>query len=76
MPIVFLLYNTRSYSLMTSGYSTILGKIMPLQYVFQAMLITTYKEANQQQNSYIILPTATINVPTSHVCCCKPSANS
>ena len=76
MPIVYLLYNTRSYSLMTSGYSTILGKIMPLQYVFQAMLITTYKEANQQQNSCILFPTATINVPTSHVCCCKPSANS
>ena len=40
------------------------------------MLITTYKEANQLQNSCISLPTATVPVATPHVQCGKPSVSS
>ena len=67
MQIVFALYNTWSYPLMTWGYPSIFSKTAPLQYNFQVMLITTHKEANQLQNSYISLPTDTIPVATSHI---------
>ena len=64
MQIAFALYSM--YPLTTRGYPNIIGKTMPLQYDFQAMLITTYKEANQLQNSCISLPKATVSVATSH----------
>ena len=48
---------------------------MPLQWDYQAMLITTYKEANQLQSSCISLPTATVHVVTPHMQCGKPSAS-
>ena len=64
---VFVLYNnTRPYPLMTRGYPSIF-KTIPVQYNSEAMLITTYKEANQLQHSCISLPTTTVPVVTSHV---------
>ena len=43
------------------------GMTMPLQWDYQAILITTYKEANQLQSSCISLPTATVPAVMPHV---------
>ena len=66
-----MLYNTPSYPLTTQGYPSIFSKTMPLQWDFQAMLITTYKEANQLQHSCILLPTATVPVASYTYCTCS-----
>ena len=63
----YALYNTRSYPLTTREYPRMFSMIIPLQQDYQAMLITTYKEANQLQSSCISLPTATVPVVTPHV---------
>ena len=61
------LYYTRSYPLTTQEYPRMFCMTTPLQYDYQAILITTYKEANQLQSSCISLPTATVPVVTPHV---------
>ena len=42
------MYNTLSYPLMTRGCPRIFGMTTPLQWDFQAMLITIYEEAAKQ----------------------------
>ena len=61
------LYNTQSYPLMTREYHRMFRMTTPLQLDYQAMPITTYKEANQLQSSCISLPTATVPVVTPHM---------
>ena len=41
----YVLYNTQSYPLTTREYPRMFGMTTPLQYDYQAMFITTYKEA-------------------------------
>ena len=52
---------------MTREYPRMFGMTTALQSNYQAILITTYKEANQLQSSCISLPTATVPVVTPHV---------
>ena len=52
---------------MTREYPRMFGMTTPLQWDYQAMLITTYKEANQLQSNCITLPTATVPVVIPHV---------
>ena len=63
----YALYNIQSYPLMTREYPRMFGMTTPLQWDYQAMLITTYKEANQLQSNCITLPTATVPVVIPHV---------
>ena len=63
----YVLYNIRSYPLTTREYPRMFGMTTPLQKDYQAMLNTTYKEANQLQSNCSSLPTATVPVVTPHV---------
>ena len=44
MLIIFALYNTQPYPLVTQEYPSLFSKTMPVQQDFQALLITTYKK--------------------------------
>ena len=52
---------------MIRGYPRIFGMTTPLQWDFQAMLITMHKEANRLQSCCISLPIATVPVDTPHM---------